>query len=182
MFMTSTTVASLARDCIPSSIADLYNLMCLFVLTRGDGTPFHASSMLEEHIIEICIWSGHTHPEGVLWHSTIELVMLFYTVDELQIVRHRVMKALMLHDGAIRVRTLPPSVTHVRAYMAVVGGEPSCTQPPPSNGEEEPIYPPATPTLVGESHNTCKQALGILQIMNCASSWRISAGRLHSKS
>ena len=76
------------------------------------------------------------------------------------------------------VRTSHLSATHVRTYMAVVGGEPSGAQPLPSNG----IYPLATPTLVGEPHNTCKQTLGILQIMNCTSSWSISAERLHSES
>ena len=64
--------------------------MCLFGLTRGDGTPFNASSIQEEDIIEICIQLGHTHPEGVLWYSTIEPVMLFHTTDELQIAVHGV--------------------------------------------------------------------------------------------
>ena len=75
--------ASVARDHIPSDISDLSNHMCLFVLTRGDGTLFNASSILEEDVIEICILLGHTHPEGVLRYSTIELVMVFHTVDEL---------------------------------------------------------------------------------------------------
>ena len=136
MSTTSATAALVARDHIPSNIADLSNCMFLFVLTRDDGTLFDVSSILEEDIIEICIWLGHTHPEGVFQDSTIETVMLFHTTDELQIAMHGTMKASMLHDEAIRVKSSPPSANHVRCYMAVVG-EPSGTQPPPSDGEEE---------------------------------------------
>ena len=57
-----------------------------FFITKGDGTLFDASSRMEEDIIEICIWFGYTDPEGVLWYSVIESVMLFYTTDELQVI------------------------------------------------------------------------------------------------
>ena len=113
MYTTSMMTASVARDCIPSNTSNLSNCMCLFILTKGDGTLFYASSILEEDIIEICIQLGHTHPEGVLWYSAIKLVMLFYTTDELQIAAHGVVKAMMLHDESITVRTSPLSVTHV---------------------------------------------------------------------
>ena len=115
----------------------------VFILTRGDGTPFNASSFLEEDVVKICIQLGHTHPEGVLQYSTTKSVMLFHTADKLQIMACGVVKASTLHDEAIRVRTSPPSATHMRAYMAVVGGEPSGTQPPPSDGEEEPNLSPS---------------------------------------
>ena len=131
MSITSAMTTLVARDCIPSDIANLSNHMYLFVLTRGDGTLFDASSILEEDIIKICIWLGHTHPEQVLWYSAIKSVMLFHTTDELQIMMCGVLKASMLHDETIRVRTSPTSATHVKAYLAAVGGEPSSAQPPP---------------------------------------------------
>ena len=162
MSTTSTTTAWVARDHIPSDIADLFNHMCLFVLTKGDGTPFIASSILEEDIIEICIWFGHTHPEGVLQYYVIKLVVLFYSTDELQIMACGVMKALMFHDEAIKVRTSPPSATHVRAYIAVVNGEPSGTQPPPSDGEEEPHLSPSNPHLGGRTPQHLQANLGNL--------------------
>ena len=152
------------------------------LLTKGDGTPFDASSTLEEDVIEICIQLGHTHPKGVLQYLVIELVMLFHTVDKLQIAACGVIKAMMLHDESIRVRTSPPSATHVRAYMAVVNGEPSSIQPLPSDGEGEPHSPPRNPTQKGQPHNASKQTLGISQVTSCNSSWRSSAGRLHSES
>ena len=144
MSITSATTALVARDHIPSDVADLSNCLCLFVLTMGDGTPLNASSILQEDIIEICIWFGHTHPEGVLGYSRIESVVLFHTVDELQVTMLGVIKASMLHEDAMRVRTSPPSSPHVRAYIAVVTGEPSGTQPLPSDDEEEPHLSPSS--------------------------------------
>ena len=105
MSTTSARTALVARDHIPSNIADLSNHVCLFALTKGDGTPFNASSILEEDIIEICVWFGHTNPERVLWYSAIKSVMLFHTMDELQVMMCGVVKAMMLHNEAIRVRT-----------------------------------------------------------------------------
>ena len=83
MTATSPVTAWAARDDIPSDVANLSNCMCIFVLTKSDGTLFNASSILEEDIIEMCIQFGHTHPEGVLWYSAIKSVMLFHAADKL---------------------------------------------------------------------------------------------------
>ena len=103
------------------------------------------------------------HPEGVLQYSTIESVMLFYTMDELQITAWGVVKVMTLCDEAIRVRTSPPSSNHMRVYMAVVTGKPSGIQPPPSNGEEEPHTSPSNPHLGGRSPQHLKANLGNLR-------------------
>ena len=153
MSTTSAMTASVARDHIPSNIADLSNHMCIFILTRGDGTLFDASSILEEDIIKICVRLGHTHPEGVLQYSAIESVMLFHTMDKLQIAVCGVVKALTLHDEAIRVRTSPPSATHMRAYVAVVMGNLLAPNLHPPTGRRNLIYPLAAPTQVGGPHN-----------------------------
>ena len=89
-------MALVARDHIPSDVADLSNHMCLFALTKGDGTPFDTSSILEENIIGICVWFRHTYPERVLWYSMIKSVMLFHTADELQGMMCGIVKATML--------------------------------------------------------------------------------------
>ena len=162
MSTTSMMTASAARDCIPSDVSDLSNCTCLFVLTRGNGTLFDASSIQEEDIIEICTWLRHTHPEGVLQYSTIESVKLFHTTDELQIVMHGVVKAMMLHDESIRVRTPPPSTAHVPVYMAVVGGEPSSAPCPPSDEEEEPHLSPNNPHPGGKTLQHLQANLGNL--------------------
>ena len=49
--------------------------------------------------------------------------MLFHFTDEMQVMACGVVKAITLHKEAIKVRT-SPSITHVRAYMAVVNGGP----------------------------------------------------------
>ena len=74
----------------------------------------------------------------------------------------RVVKASTLHEDAIRVRTSPPSATHVRAYMAVEMEEPSGTQPLPSNGEEEPHLSPSNHHLVGRTPQHLQANLGDL--------------------
>ena len=68
----------------------------------------------------------------------------------------------MLHDEAIRVRTSPPSATHIRAYMAEVNGEPSSSQPPPSDGEEEPHSSPSNPHPGGRTLQQLQANLGDL--------------------
>ena len=154
--------ALVARDHIPSDIADLSNHMCIFMLTKGNGTPFNASSILKEDIIEICILLGHTHPKGVLQYSAIESVMLFHTTDELHIMTHGVVKAMMLHNESIRVRTSPLSAIHVRAYMVVVNEEPSGSQPLPSDREEEPHSSPSNSHPGGRTPQHLKANLGDL--------------------
>ena len=84
MSTTCTATTLVARDYIQSDAVNLSNFMCIFILTKGNGTLFNASSMQEEDVIQICIQLWHTHPDGVLWYSAIESVMLFHTVDELQ--------------------------------------------------------------------------------------------------
>ena len=65
MSTTSTVTTLVAHNCIPGDEVELLNHTCVLVLTRGDGTPFNATSILEEDIIEICIWLEQTHPKGV---------------------------------------------------------------------------------------------------------------------
>ena len=101
--------------------------MCILVLTSGNGTLFDAASIQEEDIIKICVWLGHTHPKGVLQYSAVKSVMLFHSIDKTLVTAHGVIKAMTLCKEAIKVRTSPPSATHVRAYMAIMDGEPSGT-------------------------------------------------------
>ena len=66
---TSSTTASVVWDWVPTDEANLHTCTCILILTKRDGTPFNVTSVLEEDIIEICIWLGHTHPMGVLCYS-----------------------------------------------------------------------------------------------------------------
>ena len=151
--------------------------MCILVLTRGDGTQFDAASIQEEDIIEICVWLGHTHPEGVLWYLASKLVMLFHSMDEMLVAADGVIKAMTLCKKFIKLRTSPPSATHVKVHMVVMDGEPSGTQHPTPDREEGPQLSLVTLTWVGGLYVNCKQTLGTLGMLNYGNSWRISARR-----
>ena len=56
----------------------------MFILMQKDGTPFDATSVMEEDILEICVALGHTHPLGVLQYSATESVALFCMMEEMQ--------------------------------------------------------------------------------------------------
>ena len=121
---TSTVTTSVAQDQIPNDKVDLLNHMCILILTRGDGTPFDATSIQEEDIIKICVQLGYTHPESVLRYLAAKSVMLFHSMDEMLVVAHGVITAMTSHEEAVKVRTSPPSAAHVRTYMVVMDGKP----------------------------------------------------------
>ena len=175
MSMTSSATAPAAGDQIPSDGVGLHNCMCILVLTRGDGILFDVASIQEENIIEICISLGHTHPKGVLQYSAVKSVMLFHSTDDMQLLACGVIKAMTLHEESITILSSPPSATHVRAYMAVMDGEPSGTPHPTPDREADPQLSPRDPhpggrtpmPITGKPWGPC-------------SSWRISARRLLS--
>ena len=151
--------------------------MCILVLTRDDGTPFDATCIQEEDMIYICIQLGQTHPKGVLQYSVVKSVMLFHSTDEMLVTARGVIKAKTFQKEPIRLRTSPPSATHVQALIAARDGELSGAQPPTSDREEEPQLSPSDPHLGGRIPHQLLVNLWDLQITSCSSSWRISARR-----
>ena len=117
----------------------------------------------------------------MLRYLAMESVM-FHSVDDMLVTVWEVIKATTLYKDAIKVRTSPPSTTYVRAYMAVVDGEPLGAQHPTPDEEGNPKHSPCDTTCVGVPHANFRQTLGILQMKNCGSSWRISTGRSLSES
>ena len=83
MSTTSSATAS-GRDCVPSDKPKLKSRMCLFVIAWKDDTPFDNTSVTEEDIIKMCIKLGHAHPLGVFHYSTMELITLFHSTEEMQ--------------------------------------------------------------------------------------------------
>ena len=79
---TMSSATASGRDQVPSDKSNLKNQMCLFILTRKDGILFDVTSVSEEDIMEICIRLGHTHPMGVLHYSAMEMVALFCSTEE----------------------------------------------------------------------------------------------------
>ena len=151
-------------------------------LTRKNGTPLNVTSVLEEDIVEICVTLGHTHPLGVLWYSAMELVALFCTTEEMQWASCSAIKATELWDEPIAVQTVAPSEHHLRAYIAILGGDPSKPHLHPQRGRVNPIHPLITLTQVGRLCVTSRQSLATSLTKSCINSWRISTRRLHSVS
>ena len=132
---TSSEATASGRDQVPSDNPHLKTRICIFIVTRKDGTSLDVTSVSEEDIIEICMTLGHTHPLGVLWYSVMELVALFCTTEELQQASCSAIKAMELWDEPIAIQTVAPSEHHIRAYIAIVGGDPSKLWSPPSEGQ-----------------------------------------------
>ena len=124
--------------------------------------------------------TGTHSPHGVLHHLVMELVVLFWSTEDMQHATHRAIKATVLQDKATAVRAMAPLEIHIKVYVRAVGRDPSKLQSPPSEKEENPIHPLTIPTPVGKPCSISKCSLEILLTMNCISSWRISAKRLHT--
>ena len=156
--------------------------MYILILTKRDGTLFNVTSVLEEDIIKICIWLGHTHPMGVLHYSVTKSIMLFQSADNMQCTTCRAIKVMVLYEEAIAIRVSPHSTTHVRVlWLWWVGNHPQ-TSLHPLMGMRNSIFPLVTPTHLGGTLQHLQVDLRIWQMMNCASLWRISAERSHSMS
>ena len=80
----------------------------------------------------------------------------------MQCVICRAIKVMVLCEEAIAIRVSSPSTTHMKAYMAVMAGVPSRTQPPPSNGEEELHLPAGNLHPPGEMPQCLQADLGNL--------------------
>ena len=80
--MSITSSATASRDREVPSPNSLQDKLLAVLITKGDGTPLDASSITEEDIVEICVRRAHTHPLGVLWYSTVESVVLFGNVAD----------------------------------------------------------------------------------------------------
>ena len=131
---TSSSATASDRDQFPSDNPHLKTKICMFIVTRKDGTPLNVTSVPEEDIMEIFVTLGHTHPLGVLWYLVMELVVLFHKTEEMQLASHAAIKAMELRDEPIAVWTIAPSEHHIRAYISVVGGDPSKPRSLPSEG------------------------------------------------
>ena len=128
MSITSSATASRDHD-VPSTEVILGDRLCLVLITRKDDTPMDASSISEEDIVEICIKQGYTHPLGVLWYSTTELVVLFRSLEELKCTTHGIAKMAEFWGEAIMVRAMAPLEAHITVYIVTSCRNPSNHSP-----------------------------------------------------
>ena len=68
---------------------------------QKDGTPFDATSVLEEDILEMCVTLGTLIPWVCSWYLATELVALFCTTEEMQWASHGALKVTELWDEPI---------------------------------------------------------------------------------
>ena len=132
---TSSSANAFGRDQVPSDDPHLKTKICMFIVTRKNGTLLNVTSVSEENIIEICVTLGHTHPMGVLWYLAMELVALFHTTEEMQWASWSAIKAMELLNKPTAVWTIAPWEHCIRVHIAVVGGDPSKLWSLPSEGE-----------------------------------------------
>ena len=63
MSTTSTATALVAHNNTLGNESELLNHMCVLVLARGKGTPFNATSIQEDDIIELSVEVGKHTPK-----------------------------------------------------------------------------------------------------------------------
>ena len=100
-------------------------------------TPFDATFILEEDIIELCTEIGQTQPKGVLWFLVTESVVLFHSCDKMLATVHS-HQSHSFNEEPIRFHTAPPSNAHGRAYLVVGDGQPLRAQSPTPDRKEIP--------------------------------------------
>ena len=106
-----------------------------------------ASSISEEHIVEICMKKGHTYPLGVLHYSAMESIVLFSTAEDLKCVSRGLVDVTELQNDAIMVATLAPIEAHIASFTTVW-----CSKPTLGDGElHTPL--PQTPPSGGSPHH-----------------------------
>ena len=72
------------RHQVPSNDPHLKTRICIFIVTRKDGTLLEITSVSEEDIIEICVALGTLTPWVCSGIQQWNLVALFPTREEMQ--------------------------------------------------------------------------------------------------
>ena len=157
------------RDHILGDDSELLNHTCALAIARDDGSPFDATSIQEEDIIELCVSVGWAHPKSVLWLLGTELVIMFWSSKEMLAVTHMVTKPMAWYEEPIQLCTSPPSTTHLSAYIAWRNAQPLGIQSLTSEGEEVPQSLPSNANMVGGSHANSTWTLGTWGMPNYGS-------------
>ena len=123
----STTTTSVAHEHTLGDDPELANHICVLTIARGDGSPFDASPLQEEDIVELCIGIGQAHPDGVLWLSVMESVIVFPSSKEMLHAACLIISATVWHDDPIRLHSQPPTAAQIQDYIPIRDRHPSGT-------------------------------------------------------
>ena len=85
--------------------------------------------------MELCVRRAHAHPLGVLWYSTVESVILFGNIEDVNHAHRTLPDVMELCNEAITVRIMAPTEAHVAVFHAMWHSNPTA-------GDGEPHTPP----------------------------------------
>ena len=128
--MSVTSSATVSRDWEVQSPDPLPDKLLVVSIIKRDVTLLDASSILEEDIVELCIWRAHTHPLGVLWYSTVDSVVFFNNVADVNHTWHALPDVTEFGDEAVMIRTMAPTEVQVTAFQTMW-----CSNPAAGMGE-----------------------------------------------
>ena len=133
--MSVTSSGTISRDWEVQSPDSFQDKLLVVSITKRDGTPLDASSIMEEDIVELCVRRVHTHPLGVLQYSMADSVILFSNVADVHCTQHVLPDVTEFHDEAIATQTMALEQAHVTAFSEMWHLN-------PATGEGEPHTPP----------------------------------------
>ena len=151
----------------------IWDRLLVISITRGDGTPMDASSIMEEDIMEICIRRAHACPLGVLQYTAAELVVIFGSLEDVNCAHHTLPDVMELCNAAVMVWAMAPTEAHVAMFHIM-------WQLNPTAGDGEPHTPPYQTPPSEETPCHLHAQLGDLNDSDSDSLLRISHRRLHS--
>ena len=123
--MSVTSSATVSQDPEVQSPDSLQDKLLVVSITKGDGTLLDASSILEEDILELCARRVHTHPLGVLWYSTVDSVILFSNVTDVNRTQHVLPDVMEFRDEAIDIQTMAPMEVQVTVFQGMWHSNPA---------------------------------------------------------
>ena len=115
--MSVTSSATVSRDQDVQSPASVQDKLLVVSITKRDGTPLDASSIMEDDIVGLCVRRVHTHPLGVLWYSVVDLVVLFSNITDVNCTQHVLVDVPEFCEEAVATRTKAPMQAHVTAFI-----------------------------------------------------------------
>ena len=123
--MSVTSSATVSRDQEVQSPDSVQDKLLVVSITKRDGTPLDASSILEEDIVELCIRRAHTHLLGVLRYSVVDSVVFFNNIADVNRTQQVLPDVLEFCNEAIATQTMAPMQAHVTAFIEMWHSNPA---------------------------------------------------------
>ena len=117
--MSVTSSATVLRDREVQSPDPLPDKLLVVSIIKRDGTLLDASSILEEDIVELCIWRAHTRPLGVLRYSMADSVAFFNNVADVNHMQHALPDVTEFRDEAVMIWTMAPTEVQVTTFQTM---------------------------------------------------------------